>query len=634
MSSLEQILKSFWGYDGFRPSQKAIIQSIYSGKDAIALLPTGGGKSICFQVPAMALEGICIVVSPLVALMKDQVRTLQSRGIKALSLHSGISYEELDALLDNCIYGNYKFLYLSPERLQQEIVRERIRQMNVNFIAVDEAHCISQWGHDFRPAYLQISDLQKLQPNIPVIALTATATTKVVDDIIQKLELRDPAIFKNSLYRPNLAYMVYRTEDKFYKMKQILGRKAAPSIVYVRSRRAAAETSKYLLNSGVSSTFYHGGLPAEEKDKRLHLWQKEEVQVMVATNAFGMGIDKANVHTVIHTQLPESIESYFQEAGRAGRNGEKAFSIILTSKRDKEQLTKQFLGNLPNTKIVKYIYKKLCNYFQISYGEGEQVSYSFNFQDFCNTYKLKSATAYNALKVLDTHNIIRLVQDFKRKTTLKCLVSSNRLLNYLESNPNISLVMRAILRTYGGAFEDHVTIDLKRIANKTLTSEKEIIAIFGQLEKDNMIAYTTADTDAEIVFLVPREDDTTINPIAKFIQQQNERKVALVNAMVSYIENDERCKSIQLLKYFGEEVSESCGICTVCISNEKNLPNEASAIKIKNDIIDLISKHPASSRAIHDALPYEEVALLDALRELIATKKIIINDYNQYEISV
>jgi len=396
-----EILERYWNFTEFRPMQEDIINSVLEDNDTFALLPTGGGKSLCFQIPALIKEGICIVISPLIALMKNQVTTLKDKGIKAIALTSGTPFNEIDILLDNCIYGNYKFLYLSPERLEQELVRDRIRQMNVNLIAVDEAHCISQWGNDFRPAYKRIVKLRELAPTANVIALTASATPKVVEDTIEELDFIDAQVFKQSFARPNIAYMTFEEEDKFYKIELILKKNPASSIIYVRTRKLTLEISNYLESKGFSSTFFHGGMSNDLKTAHLEDWLHNKKQVMVATNAFGMGIDKPDVRTVIHFNLPESIESYFQEAGRAGRNGKKAFAVILKNKSDEQLLKGQFLNVLPSVDIIKTIYRKLCNYFQISYGEGEFSVHEFNFNIFCKTYKFNTLIAYNALQLLD-----------------------------------------------------------------------------------------------------------------------------------------------------------------------------------------------------------------------------------------
>ena len=626
-----QILERYWNFTNFRPLQEDIITSVLEGNDTFALLPTGGGKSICFQVPALAQEGICIVISPLIALMKNQVQSLKDKGIKAMALTSGIKFSELDSLLDNCIYGNYKFLYLSPERLQQEIVQDRIRQMNVSLIAVDEAHCISQWGNDFRPSYKNITLLRQLQPSVNVIALTASATPKVVDDIVSELDFINPKIFKQSFSRPNLAYMVFNEEDKHYRLEKILKKNSQSSIIYVRSRKLSIEISNYLESKGFTSTFFHGGITNEEKDIRLNQWLNNQKQVVVATNAFGMGIDKPDVKTVIHINLPESIESYFQEAGRAGRNGKKAFSIILKNKGDETRLKQQFLNILPTKDLVKQVYKKLCNYFQISYGEGVDVTNDFNFNAFCKTYNFNAITTFNALQILDRNSIISMSPQFNNKSSVQFIISNNQLFSYLEKNQNLSIITKSILRTYGGIFEQEVKINIHLIANKVGTSEKAIINTLKQLEKDNVITLKLSKTDTEITFIQPREDDKTINRIAEIIEIQNKLKQDQVESVLRYINNDSICKSMQLLSYFGETNLKPCGICSVCL-NDKKKDFHDNYNNIRKEIITILEKGNASSRTLSEKLSCSEENIKDNIKNLLEDDIIEITKTNTYKL--
>ena len=521
MSHPINILERYWNHTSFRPLQEDIINAVLDNEDTFVLLPTGGGKSICFQIPALIKDGICIVVSPLVALMKDQVKSLKDKGIKAMAITSGISYKELDTLLDNCIYGNYKFLYLSPERLQQDIVQHRIHQMNVNLIAVDEAHCISQWGNDFRPAYKNISILRELQPSVNVIALTATAKPDVIDEIITELDFITPKLFKASFSRPNIAYNVIYSEDKLYDLERLLKTHRGASIIYVRNRKLTIEIHEQLEKLGFSSTFFHGGIPTKDKQVRLDQWMNNQKEIMVATTAFGMGIDKPDVKTVFHINLPESLESYYQEAGRAGRNNDKAYAILLTNKSDEQRLKSQFINTLPSIDFIKLVYRKLCNYFQISYGEGEFSSHQFNFNTFCKTYDFKTTQTFNALQILDRNSIIKLSQQFNYKTTLQFIISSSALFSYLERHKHVDLIVKSILRTYGGIFEHALAINLTLIAGKISTSEKQIIAVLQQLDKDEVVEFKYSNTDSEIVFLQPREDDKTINRIVNIVEQQH-----------------------------------------------------------------------------------------------------------------
>lgn len=626
------ILERYWKFTAFKPNQEAIINAVLEGEDTFALLPTGGGKSLCFQIPALVKEGICIVISPLIALMKDQVQQLNNKGIKAMALTSGISYSELDTLLDNCIYGNYKFLYLSPERLQQELVQDRIRLMNVNLIAVDEAHCISQWGSDFRPAYKNITLLRQLQPSVNVIALTASAKPEVIEDITKELDFIQPKIFKQSFYRPNLAYMVYHENDKYYRIESILKKYSASSIIYVRNRKLTLELSSFLSSKNITATHYHGGLSNDEKDKNMTAWINNQKQVMVATNAFGMGIDKPDVKTVIHLNLPESIESYFQEAGRVGRNGDKAFAVILKNNSDAVLVKNQFLKVLPTVNFVKQVYRKLCSYFQISYGEGEYITNDFDFNSFCKTYNFSSILCYNALLLLDRNSVITLSKQFKNKVTVQFIISSSALFNYLETHQELNLIVKSMLRMYGGIF-DHITkIDLKRIAEKASVTESELINALHELKNNQIISLDLAKTDAQITFIQPREDDKTINRIAKIIEQQNKLKQQQVKSMLDYVENDSVCKSMQLLAYFGEKEIEPCGICSVCVETKKEkAPQDLKSLK--NSIIELLETGELSSRQINTNIEASEKDIKTVLKLLLEHGIIKITPTNTYKLS-
>lgn len=626
------ILERYWKFTSFKPKQEAIINAILEGEDTFALLPTGGGKSLCFQIPALVKDGICIVISPLIALMKDQVQTLNKKGIKAMALTSGITYGELDTLLDNCIYGSYKFLYLSPERLQQELVQDRIKQMPVNLIAVDEAHCISQWGNDFRPAYKNINLLRQLQPTVNVVALTASATLKVVDDIINELDFIQPKVFKQSFFRSNLAYMVFHENDKYYKLETILKKQQASSIIYVRSRKATSEIKTFLESKNISATFYHGGLQNDEKDTNMSQWLNNKKQVMVATNAFGMGIDKPDVKTVIHLNLPESIESYFQEAGRAGRNGEKAFAIILKNNSDEVLVKNQFLNVLPSVTFVKQVYRKLCNYFQIPYGEGQNLTHDFNFYNFCKVYNFNSVSCYNALLLLDRNSIISLSKQFKNKVTIQFIVSNSKLYNYLEMHPHISVIVKSILRMYGGVFDNETIINPLKVAEKASVSENIIINTLKTLEKNQIIILNLMQTDAQITYLEPREDDKTINRIARIIEQQNTLKKQQVNAMLHYVENNSTCKSIQLLTYFGEKNTSPCEICSVCIQKNKNITSEDLNV-LKKRIIGLLEAGDKSSRTLIHTLNATETSVKTVLQLLLEHNIVSITQTNTYKLS-
>ena len=560
-----ELLKRYWNFSEFRPQQEAIIEAVLANEDCIALLPTGGGKSICFQIPALIRNGICLVISPLVALMQDQVNNLSSKGIKAMALTSGFNYIDLDRMLNNCIFGNYKFLYLSPERLQQDLVQQRIKQMNVSLIVVDEAHCISQWGHDFRPAYRDIKLLRKIHPSVNVIGLTASATSKIVDDISNQLECESPKIFKASFKRSNLAFLTIQCDDKLKKTVQILKKYSGTSIIYVRNRKSTFEISSYLNKIGISSVYYHGGLSTVEKANQFNLWMSYSNRVMVATNAFGMGIDKSNVQTVIHHNLPESLESYYQEAGRAGRNGDNAYAVILTNNTSKVKTEKEQLDSIPKIDFLKKVYKRICNYFQISYGEGVDSIHNLNFKSFCSFYNLPPLLTYNALKILDRTSIISLEKKLKNSISIKVLVNSNALFNYLDKYPKQTLVIKVILRTHEGVFDNTTEISLQEIINKTKFSEKKVVDLLTKLNDANIIQFERSKTDAKITFIKPREDDRTINRISKIIKQQEILKRKQIESVIDYIKNDGICKSQKLLSYFEEINSSLCGICSSCL---------------------------------------------------------------------
>jgi len=629
MQTALQILQKYWKHDEFRSPQNEIISSILTGNDTFGLMPTGGGKSICFQIPAMMQDGICLVISPLVALMKDQVQRLQKLDIKAIALTGGIQSDEMITLLDNCEFGNYKFLYLSPERLQSDWILERIKNLPVNLIAIDEAHCVSQWGHDFRPAYLKIAHLKTHFPKVPFLALTASATKTVLEDVILQLELEKPAIFKKSFARKNIAYMVFEVEDKLYRMEQILKKNPQPSIIYVRNRKSCSETASQLQSLGFTATYYHGGLSIKDKEKNMNLWMNEEVQIMVATNAFGMGIDKSNVKTVIHIHLPESIESYYQEAGRAGRNDNKAFAVLLTSPSDKLQAQSQFINVLPDKQILTQIYIKLCTYFQIAYGEGINEQYSFNLNHFCQKYGFPTIRCFNAIQFLDRQGILSLSQEYSEKITMQFMIPSKEVIRYISLNPKEEPILLTILRTYPGIYEFQTAINTSLIAKKSNCDEISIHSILEKLKGLDIINYHKKNNDATIIFNEVREDERTINRVSKYLETQNKQKIAQFEAVLNYINEKKVCKSKMILSYFGEKVATDCGICSYCISYKKKSDDNSL---ISKKIIELLNIKDMNSREIQKQSNYNEDDVIFAMQNLLENNKIAVKPNNKYSL--
>ena len=629
MSKPLEILQKYWKHDAFRTPQEEIIASVLAGKDTFGLMPTGGGKSITFQVPAMMIEGICLVISPLVALMKDQVKNLQDKGIKAIALTGGISSDEMIDLLDNCQFGNYKFLYLSPERLQSDWILERIKNLPINLIAIDEAHCISQWGHDFRPAYLKISKLKEYFPTIPFLALTASATKRVQDDIIAQLQFENPAIFTKSFERENLAYMVFNVEDKLRLMEQILKKNPQPSIIYVTNRKACSETVKQLESLGFSATYYHGGLSSKDKNNHMKLWMDEKVQTMVATNAFGMGIDKANVKTVIHLHIPPNLENYYQEAGRAGRNGEKAFAVLLANPSDVIHVESQFLSILSDKEFLNLVFKKLCNYFQIAYGEGIDEKFSFNINQFCTKYGFSVLKVYNALQFLDRQGIISLSQEFTEKISLQFIIPSKEVIRYMSLNPQDEEVVLTILRTNPGVYESQSVINISLIAKKSNAEENKVLKILHKLHEKQIIELHAKNNDATITFNEVREDERTINRVAKYLEAQNKLKTEQLKSVLDYIKEEKICKNKLLLSYFGEVVTKDCGVCSYCISKRKS---KVDTIIVQEKIIGLLKIQEMDSREIQKLTKYSKDDVIFAIQNLLESDSIIVQTNNTYSI--
>lgn len=635
MNTPNEILKRYWGHSSLRPAQKKTVEYILNRKDVICLLPTGGGKSICFQVPALLQkEGICIVISPLISLMQDQVENLKRKGIKAMMLAGHISFKDLMIQLDNCMYGGYKFLYLSPERLQNELVQERIQQMNVNLVAIDEAHCISEWGHDFRPAYRGIAVLKELLPEVNFIALTATATERVLKDISENLELTQAKIVKLSFERKNISLLVKKSEDKNYELQKFLHKNHGVSIVYVRSRQLTQQLCKFLKSHQISAKAYHGGMTIEQKQRLLKEWQSEQFEVMVATNAFGMGIDKANVRSVIHFHLPDSLESYYQEVGRAGRDNRASKAFLIYNNADILKLKTQFLTNSPNPENLKTIYKKLNSYFSIAYGEGQEEQFNFNFLDFCNTYSFNTYLTYNVLQLLDRLDVISLSNEFHQRTELFFKISHVALDIFLNKNRHFQNLIHSLLRMQGGFFDYKTTINLKILQNKTGLNQSKINSLLKNLEQLDVIDLTLADQDSTIEFLVPREDHLTINPLVPYIKQSYKNKKTKINAVINFIENQEKCRVIQLLSYFDEEKQEDCGHCSVCLSKKRHEKAASEDLKnIRQAIVKKLQENEFSSKQLVEELNFTEEHVLFVIKRMLDLNEIKISEGNTYFLS-
>ena len=628
MSTPLEILKTYWKYSEFRNPQEEIIQAALNKKNTIVLLPTGGGKSLCFQIPTLLSEGICIVISPLIALIQDQVNSLKEKNIKAIALTSQLQQEEIITAFDNLQFGGFKFLYISPEKLQSTFIQEKIKQLNVSIVAIDEAHCISEWGHDFRPSYLQLKVLKELQPQATFMALTATATEKVLNDIQLNLELKEPITFKKSFKRSNLNYSVITTENIYGKLLQIAQKIKASIIIYTNNRKETKEVCNFLIKNNFKSSYYHGGLSTSEKNDSFNNWMSNKTPIMVATNAFGMGIDKPDVRAVIHINTPNSLENYIQEAGRAGRDGKISYSLILTNKSNLFNASNNYASNVPSTKYVKKIYHHLNQYFSVSLGELPLQLYDFSLQEFCYTYKLKLLKTYNAIKVLVRENILSLDENYSKKSTLKFLVSNNQIFDYINNNPPKSSLINLILRSYGGIFEHYTIINEYALSKKLNCSKKEIVQQLNTLHSNGIVNYSHENTNSKLSFLVNRDDNYTINSISKNIEQQNNLKLEKLTAVISYIQNTKTCRNIQLLSYFNETIAEVCGTCDVCKST---IEVTNSLEMVSNHIIEFLKNKPMSSEEIADALNFSEDEILNSLKILLEKNKITITSQNKFK---
>lgn len=563
------ILKKYWGYGTFRPLQESIINSILSGKDTIALLPTGGGKSVCYQVPALMGEGVTLVVSPLIALMKDQVDQLKKRGVTALMIHSGMHRREIENVYDHLRYGKYPLVYVSPERLQSESFQQLLPQINIHFIAVDEAHCISEWGHDFRPAYTQLKELRDLVPNVPVLALTATATPMVLDDITNELLLDEPELFQQSFARDNLSYSALKEENKEGRILAMLSKVKGPAIIYARTRAGVMEVFSFLHKKGFPVTYYHGGMSPGDRALNQSLFMSGKVSMMVATNAFGMGIDKSDIRMVIHVDLPESIEAYFQEAGRAGRDGQKSFSVVLHQTSDEEELWRKIELAHPSLEFIRKVYQALANHYQLAVGSGFLESYDFQLETFAKKFQLSVLEVYNALKRLEQHGFIQLSEGVTRPDKIKFSISHEDLYAYRIKFPTHEPFIKQLLRVTGGeAYTTHVVLSVYGLAKEMGVGVKDVRQRLQYLDKEGVVSFIEGGDSPQITFTVPRMDALKLPLNVHLLEERKQHHMEQAQAMLGFL-HTEGCRAAYLLEYFGEENPKDCGICDYCVKKNK-----------------------------------------------------------------
>jgi len=626
--NLIDILKKYWGHQVFRPLQEDIVNSVLDGKDTLALLPTGGGKSVCFQVPAMAIEGVCIVVSPLIALMNDQVHNLRLRGISAIAINSSLSKREIDIALDNAVYGDLKFLYLSPERLKTDIVKVRIQKMKVSLLAIDEAHCISEWGHDFRPAYREIAEFRKLLPKIPVIALTATATTDVIADIIKQLDFKEPAIFKKSFARSNLIYVVQKEQNRLSRLNNIIKKLGGSGVVYVPTRRDTVNIAHLLRSNGIGAMPYHGGMEYKERSETQNLWIKNKAQVIVATNAFGMGIDKPDVRFVVHLHLPASIEAYFQEAGRAGRDGNRAYAIYLLEASDITSLQNRILGLIPEEKTIIQVYRALVNYLQLALGSSLIEAIPFDLSEFSKKYTFNPVAVYNSLKMLEYCEYLILSDAIHSPSKVQFLLKSKELYSFEVTQPRFERLIHLLLRSYEGMFEQPVRISENNIGSRLKIAAEKVKELLHQLHQMRVVQYQEQTDLPFIAFPKERLRPEGIILDREFINSQKNRLLSKMNAIIAYAENDLVCRSIQLVSYFGDKSAMPCGKCDVCIALKKQNIEENLFIEIKKDLENELTKKPALLNEMAVFRKYKEQDVLQVIRWMADNDQIFINMEN------
>ena len=602
MLSTKEILEKYWGFKNFRETQEEIIDSVLQGNDTLALLPTGGGKSICFQVPALVKEGICIVISPLIALMKDQVDNLVNKGIKAVAITSNMHKREIDIALDNCVHGAIKFLYLSPERLETEIVKVRLQKMNVNLIAIDESHCISQWGYDFRPSYLKIEAIRELLPNIPILALTATATTIVVKDIQEKLRFKKTNVFQKSFERKNLSYVVIHEEDKLLRLLKIGNNLKGVGIVYVRNRKKAQDVASYLVSNKIAADFYHAGLDPKIREQKQINWMQNKMRIIVCTNAFGMGIDKPDVRFVVHLDLPDSLEAYFQEAGRAGRDEEKAYAILLYNNGDKLETERIVNTSFPSIEEIKQTDQALANYYHLPTGSGAGVTLNFDIVVFCDTYKLQALTVYNCLKFIEKEGYISTSDNLSQASRIKFEINRDDLYKFQIASPAFDSFIKLLLRSYSGLFENFVKINEFELSKKSNTSREEIIKKIQYLQKYNVLTYAAQSDKAQLTFEKERVDVKNLSISKNNLQVLKQKAIERLEAVINYAESKKKCRNQILLAYFGETDSYNCNQCDICLEENKKTLHVDEFEAISRQVKELLSMHPMTLSKLINAL--------------------------------
>ena len=622
MTDYKSILKQYWGYDSFRGIQEEIISSIGEGRDTLGLMPTGGGKSITFQVPALAKPGLCLVITPLIALMKDQVQNLRKRGIKAIAVYSGMTREEIIVALENCIFGDYKFLYISPERLDTEIFQIKLRSMKVSMITVDESHCISQWGYDFRPAYLKIADVRRLLPDVPILALTATATPEVVKDIQVRLAFRKENVFRMSFERKNLAYIVRRTEDKAGELVHILTQVAGSAIVYTRNRKRTKEVSLFLNQHDISATFYHAGLDNATKDQRQKGWQDGTFRVMVATNAFGMGIDKPDVRLVIHLDFPDSPEAYFQEAGRAGRDGQKAYAVLLYAQSDKTILKKRIGDTFPEKEYIRQVYEHINYYYQMAMGDGRGCTFAFNIEEFCQRFKHFPVRVDSALKILTRAGYLEYTDEQDNTSRLIFTLRRDELYRINENNPDTEKLLRIILRSYTGLFSDYAYISEETLARRSGLTRQQVYDTLILLTKRHILHYIPGKKTPYIIYTRERQEASRVMLGREVYEDRKQSYERRVKAMIDYADTDDRCRSRMLLEYFGERNEHNCGQCDVCLDRHRSGLRLGEFEDIAHAIISLLAEAPRMPQEIVHILSYDEGKILKVLTFLLSEERI------------